>query len=128
MKASLLATVLLLAGCTGAGLQSPNANWLAGAWLEMSGGAKHPLACESDMPIKYEAGGSYSLLDEVGTWRLDNNVLTEIATHATEAGDPAAVEIRRPYVSTIQRLGDDRFLKRLANGRLLEFRRCPEYR
>lgn len=128
MKPLLLATALLLHGCTGAGPQHPTQAWLIGAWLEMSGGTKYPLACESDLPIQYESDGIYSLLEEVGTWRLDGDVLTEVATETTEAGDPAEVEIGRRYVSTIQPLGKDRLLKRLANGQVLELRRCPEFR
>jgi hypothetical protein len=97
-----------------------------GAWLETSAEAKHPLQCASDVGITYNADGSYSLLGEIGTWRLDGAVLTETATEVTEAGDPTEVEIGRPYVSTIRRLGEGRFTKRLASGETLEFRRCPD--
>lgn len=128
MKPLLLATLLLLHGYAGTRPQPPSADWLIGGWLEMSGGSKYPLACESDLPIEYGTDGNYALLEEIGTWRLDNDVLTEIATEATEAADPAEVAIGRTYVSTIEKLSDDRFLKRLPDGQVLEFRRCPEIR
>ena len=114
----------LLQGC--AGPQTSPREWLVGDWLEMSAETKHPLQCASDVGITYKTDGSYSLLEEIGTWRLEGNVLTETATEAADAGDPAEVEAGRPYVSTIRKLSKDRFEKRLADGQILDYRRCPD--
>ena len=128
MSRTLLVLGLLgLAGCTSLQDRSYPAV-LVGTWLPLENGIEHPLACASGLPISYEAGGRYRLFEEEGQWRLDGDRLTEVASAATEAGDPAEVAIGKPFVSTIRLLGRDRFLKRLSDGSRVDFRRCPATR
>jgi len=123
----LILGLLGLVGCTSLPQRSYPAV-LVGTWLPLENGIEHPLACASGLPISYEHSGRYLLFEEQGQWRLDGDRLTEVATAATEAGDPAEVAFGKPFVSTIRLLGRNRFLKRLGDGSQLEFRRCPATR
>lgn len=117
-----------LAACTTLPDALPPASSLVGTWLPLENGIIHPLACASGLPIAYQADGRYLLFEEEGRWSLTGTRLTEIATAATEAGDPAEVALGQPFVSTLRFLGPDRFRKRLADGSQVEFRRCPSPR
>ena len=125
-KAVALATFLLLSACATTAPRSRPGHWLIGTWLMMSEGVEHPLACESGLPIAYNANGTYDLFEDSGTWRLDGSRLTEVATrHHDSGGGEGSPELGRPYVSTIQRSGPDAFRKTYADGTIETFRRCP---
>jgi hypothetical protein len=87
--------------------------------------APFPLGCESDIGITYLPNGTYRLLEESGTWRLDGDRLTETPTEAHEAAQPGTVQIGKPLTSRLQWQGPDTFLKTCPNGEAITFRRCP---
>lgn len=128
MRRKWIAIALLsLVSCASASApQTPSSEWLVGTWLMLDPDAEFPLECESGLPINYMVDGTYMLFGEVGTWRLEGATVHETATETTGTGDPSDVEIGRPYVSTLHRISQDRFLKRFENGQVGEFRRCPE--
>ena len=101
---------------------------LIGTWLPLENGIVHPLACDSGLPIIYQADGRYLLFEEEGRWSLTGSRLTETAIAATEAGDPAEIALGQPLVSTLRFLDPNRFRKRLADGSQIELRRCPSSR
>lgn len=114
--------ILLLAGCQTAGQRSPLADWFAGdcAFVE----SDRPNPCEEGIYGSYYPDGTYRFVGERGTWSFEGDRLTETAT----AIDPRnnvqpASDVGVPYVSTIERLSDDRMLKILPQRRV-EFVRC----
>ena len=119
---AILALPILLAACATTPRQaSPAAqSWLVGTWLMPDESTPFPLGCSSDQPIHYNADGTYAFYGESGTWRLDGDRLTETLT---EGGEPA--EIGRPYVSRVERRGDEAFVKTVENGPAATFWRCP---
>ena len=118
-KALLLAAIGLTAACATTRPATPVQSWLTGSWLVVDGGTRFPEGCESDAPIHYDAHGTYSMEDEIGTWRLDGDRLTERPTGGETAG------VDRPHASTVARTGPDGFRKTFADGHALSFRRCP---
>lgn len=92
----------------------------------MDGILEYPLACGAHGPTTYRSDGTYSMWGEVGTWRLDGNVLTETMTGFDELHvDRLPADVGKPYVSRLQWNNRDRFLKRFADGSFAEFRHCP---
>lgn len=95
----------------------------------MAGGLDYPLVCGSHGPITYYADGTYVVWGQVGTWRLEDSILTETTTHA----DPMHVdvppeEIGKPVSSTLRWADQNAFLKRYTDGQVRAFRRCPDTR
>lgn len=122
--ASAVAAVLLLSAC--ATVPDPGAGQLAGTWVMMADDLEFPLACASGLPITYAPDGTYGLLEERGTWRLEGDRLIETATEATpDATEGAAIEIGVPYRSTLRWIDRDAFRKTFADGSVETFRRCP---
>jgi hypothetical protein len=106
--------------------QSPREK-LVGAWAPVPGTASSdgPDLCAGDMGIQYSADGTYDTLDQVGTWRLEGETLTETATEATDAAEPGSVKIGRPLASRIQWQGPDTLVLTGADGQQITLRRCP---
>jgi hypothetical protein len=99
---------------------------LAGRHLADAGpDVEFPLACSSGLPIAYNANGTYDLFEDSGTWRLEGERLTEVATQIHDSSGEDAAQIGRPYVSRIDRTGPDQFRKTYADGSVETFRRCP---
>ena len=115
----------LTAACATTSRPTAGEHWLVGAWLMLGPDVEFPLACASGLPIRYDAGGRYVLFEGSGTWQLDGDRLTEIATGGSETADEGAPEIGRPYVSRIEQTGPDAFRKTYADGDVETFRRCP---
>ena len=101
---------------------SSTAGRFAGRWLGLHKGVRFPLGCDSGEPVFYGRDGKYMTEGVTGTWRLQGDRLTEIATEIEEPGEPGM--IGRPYVSRIAWQGPDRFIKSSSKGRMT-FRRCP---
>lgn len=127
MSAARLLLALLALGLPAPGAAAPpSRDWLVGTWILIEREADRDLdLCDSGLPITYRADGTYSLFEETGVWRLRGRRLTETATAATAAGDPADVEIGRPYRSRIARVGPDEMRKRFADGARMTLLRCP---
>jgi hypothetical protein len=128
MKALLLLCfTLLVTACstTDWARETATPEWLVGTWLMAHEGDRDLIACASSAPIAYAPDGTYNLFEERGTWHLEGNRLTETATEAYETADPGTVQIGRPYVSRIERVGPDEFLKTYASGERETFLRCP---
>lgn len=125
MKRFAFVAAALLAGCATTEASAPGPEWLVGTWLMLSDDLDFPAACASGLPIVYNRDGSYGLFEEYGTWRLEGDRLTEMATGATEVEDPAEIEIGVPFVSRIERQSPDAFAKTFADGTVEIFRRCP---
>ena len=105
----------------------PTADWLAGTWLVIENDAERDLvACASGLPIAYRVGGTYSMWEEEGTWRLEGGRLTEIATQVNDGTDPAEVAIGRPFVSRIERVGPNEMRKYPAASNAMTLLRCPD--
>lgn len=101
---------------------------LVGAWLMLEDGISYPQGCESSAPIRYYADGSFALFAETGTWRLNDNVLTEVATAADRNHpDSEGTVVGKPYVSELSFIDENRFTKKFSDGAVREFRRCPNY-
>lgn len=130
-KSLALSFALSLAGCATisdreVGVGRPNSSWLVGSWLLLEPGEERDLSrCASGLPITYLRDGSYSLFEEVGTWHLHGDRLTETAMAATEAGNPAEVAIGQPFTSRIRRIGPGEMEKTFAGGERLTLLRCP---
>lgn len=124
-KAVFLSAALLLSACATTAPRPAPGHWLVGTWLMLGEGVEYPLACESGLPIAYNADGTYDLFEDSGTWRLDGSRLTEVATEHHDSGGEGGPELGRLYVSTIQRSGPDAFRKTYADGAVETFRRCP---
>ena len=122
-----LLTALALAGCaTTPSARAPTAEWLVGSWLMLAGGVSDVSSCESHLPIRYERDGTYHLWEDSGTWTLENGTLTETATELNDQADIAEpIELGRPFVSRVERVGRDRFVKTYSDGERHSFLRCP---
>ena len=98
---------------------------MAGEWVWTDKYSTYPPSCGSHLSLKYYSNGAYELPGEVGTWRLEGKVLTEATAEFLEVHDEAtADEIGKQYVSTVQWIDPNRYLKRYADGDVMEFRRC----
>jgi len=126
---------LILAGCsTGPAPQSHQ--WLVGAWLEMDEAMEFRRGCNSGWPIRYADDGTYSKLNERGTWRLRGDSLTQTATAlADDSADPPdpssgrwkwhVTAIGLPRITRIRQVNAEEFIETFANGETATFRRCP---
>ncbi|WP_129791170.1 hypothetical protein [Sphingosinicella sp. CPCC 101087] len=123
-----LPLVAALAACATVEQRDASEPRLVGTWLLMEPDVEFPLACASDVPVRYDADGRYHLFEESGTWRLDGDRLTETATEILESGDPETAELGRPFVSRIEWLGADAFRKFPQGAEAANFRRCPPSR
>jgi len=124
-RATCLLPLLTLAHCGGIGPQSSKSS-LVGEWVMLDGALQYPTACGAHGTITYSTDGKSYLWGETGTWRLEGNVLTEETTFADPMhSDTKSDDVGRPYVSSIQWIRRDRFLKKFHDGEIREFRRCP---
>jgi hypothetical protein len=114
-----------LAACDALGLQPARQFELVSEWDWMDGQTEFPQVCGSDGTVQYHADGTSNLWGESWTWRLEGEVLTEaLADFDPLHVDRSADEIGKEYVSTIQWVDKNTFLKRRADGSELAFRRC----
>lgn len=119
-----VATIIFASGCAAAAERSPLADWFAGDWAFAESDRPNP--CQEGAYGRYAADGKYRFPGERGTWQLDGSQLTETATAIDERMNAqTASDIGKPYVSTIERLSDDRMLK-IWPDRRVEFVRCRQ--
>ncbi len=122
----LLPILLLLASCATTRRPQDIRNWLVGTWLMMDRPDDRDLTpCASGLPIYYGGDGKYNMFEESGTWRLEGDRLTEMATEASDVVDPKEVAIGQAFVSRIERVEANAFAKTYADGTKATFRRCP---
>ena len=125
--AAWLALFVSLAGCDALGIQPAEQIELAGEWDWMDGHSEFPKVCGSHATIQYLPNGIYTLWGEAGTWRLERTVLTETMTDFDPLHvDRSPEDIGKKYISTLEWVDRNTFLKRMANGEVLAFRRCPD--
>lgn len=98
---------------------------LIGGWLALQGGVRFPLGCDSGAPVRYFADGTYAGPGARGTWRLQDDELTEVVTEVDAETGVASVKIGKPYKGRIVWKGTDTFVRTFADGADLTFRRCP---
>jgi hypothetical protein len=116
---------MLLVACDDLGIQPARQIDLTGEWDWIDGTTEFPHSCGSPATIRYLSDGKYFYFGELGTWRLEGDALTEVATDITTNNDTEHAPIGRPFVSTLRWIDENRFSKRYANGNFIEFRRCP---
>jgi hypothetical protein len=101
---------------------------LAGEWDWIDEHSKYPQSCGSAVTLRYYSNGKYYLLGEVGTWHLEGNVLTVKATDFVQFDDNSEHgQIGDTSVSTLRWIDGNTFVARYADGKELEYRRCPEW-
>lgn len=125
-----LVFMLMLSSCTTMRATQPpaDARWLTGTWLEINEpGDESLIGCNSGLPIRYRADGTYSLFeDSEGIWRLAGDRLTETATEAYDTVDPDDVAIGHPSTSRIERVSAGEMRKILDDQSRLTMMRCPD--
>lgn len=103
-----------------------NRQWLVGTWLMLDRPGMDVSNCNSGLPIRYLAEGTYELWQEQGVWELRDSTLSSTATAAGELIDPAEVALGRTSISRIDFSRRDAFTKTFADGSRYQFIRCPE--
>ena len=121
-----LALCVSLTGCDALGIKPAKQLGLVGEWGWMDGQSEFPKECGSDGTIQYLPNGEYRLWGESGTWRLEQNVLTEAMTDFDPLHvDRSVDDIGKEYLTTVRWIDQNIFSKRMPDGSELAFRRCP---
>ncbi|MCF2513779.1 hypothetical protein LVY65_01680 [Sphingomonas sp. G124] len=101
---------------------------LEGEWDWVDERSKYPQSCRSAVTLRYYSNGKYYLLGEVETWRLEGNVLTAVATDFVQFDDNSEHgQVGDTIVSTLRWIDGNAFVARHADGKEIEYRRCPEW-
>ncbi len=97
-------------------------NWV---WAE-PGEAPDFEQCTGPLSMRYLADGTYEMVGELGTWKLDRGRITETATKVDFAvWGNAAPRVGIAEINRVQRVDENRFRKRHRNGAVSVFHRCP---
>lgn len=109
------------------GIQRARQVELVGEWDWIDGFSEFPNACGTDVTIQYHRNGEWFFWGESGTWKMKGAVLTEAITEVDpKHSDKLPADIGKKYVSTLQWVEEDKFLKRYSDGDVMVFLRCPK--
>jgi hypothetical protein len=97
---------------------------IVGAWLPLKDWNVD--LCKSSAPARYYGDGFSSNSTDIGTWQIRDNILTETTTASSpEQEDWSPEDIGKPFVSTIEWVDRNTFLKHFASGEVMALHRCP---
>ena len=118
--------LLALAACNATPQENPP---LPGEWVMMADTLNFPAACGTHGPVTYHEDGTFTLWGQHGTWQMDGKQLTETVIQF----DPLHVDVEpgtlgKPFISTLQWVDGNSFVKHYSDGEVRAFRRCPDQR